>query len=50
MRIAGEGMDNAVKGGTLVKLKTVIEIAYMGDRPQRQGLRRKGQAEDDIDD
>lgn len=29
MRLAGERMDNAVKGRTMVRLKTVIEIAYM---------------------
>ena len=29
MRSAGEGVDNVVKGGMLVRLKTVIEIACM---------------------
>ena len=33
MRLAGEGVDNLLKGGTLVRLKTVIGIAYMGIDP-----------------
>ena len=29
MRLAGEGMDNAVKEGKMVRLKTVLETAYI---------------------
>ena len=45
MRLAEEGMDNAVKGGTMVRLKTVIETAYIGIDPNSKvcvvGVKRR---------
>lgn len=36
MRLAEEGVDNLIKGRTLVRLKTVTVIAYMGIDPNNK--------------